>query len=36
MDSLQAGMGSEKGRAAVDDIPKFATGGATMFIAEID
>jgi uncharacterized protein (TIGR02118 family) len=36
MDALQAGMGSQKGRAAVDDIPKFATGGATMFIAEID
>jgi uncharacterized protein (TIGR02118 family) len=36
MDALQSGMGSEKGQAAVDDIPKFATGGATMFIAEVD
>jgi uncharacterized protein (TIGR02118 family) len=36
MDALQAGFGSEEGRAAVDDIPNFATGGVTIFIAEID
>jgi|SRR4051795_2674786 len=36
MDALQASMGSEEGRAAVDDIPNFATGGATVFIARID
>ena len=36
MDALQAGLGSDEGRAAVADIPNFATGGVTMFIAEVD
>jgi uncharacterized protein (TIGR02118 family) len=36
VDALQAGMGSDEGQAAVDDIPNFATGGVTIFIAEID
>jgi uncharacterized protein (TIGR02118 family) len=36
MDALQAGLGSEEGQAAVDDIPNFATGGVTIFFAEID
>jgi uncharacterized protein (TIGR02118 family) len=36
MDALQSGLGSEQGRAAVDDISNFATGGVTIFIAEID
>ena len=37
MDALQAGLGSsEEGQAAVNDIPNFATGGVTIFIAEID
>ena len=36
MDALQAGLGSEEGRAAVNDIPNFATGGVTIFFAEID
>jgi uncharacterized protein (TIGR02118 family) len=36
IDALQAGLGSEQGQAAVNDIPNFATGGVTMFIAEID
>jgi uncharacterized protein (TIGR02118 family) len=36
MDALQAGLGSEEGRAAVDDIPNFATGSVTIFFAEID
>jgi uncharacterized protein (TIGR02118 family) len=36
MDALQAGFGSEEGQAALDDVPKFATGGVTVFIAEID
>ena len=36
MDALQAGMGSEEGKAAVDDISNFSTGGVTIFIAEID
>jgi uncharacterized protein (TIGR02118 family) len=36
MDALQAGLGSEEGRAAVGDIPNFATGGVTIFFAELD
>jgi uncharacterized protein (TIGR02118 family) len=36
LDALQAGMGSEQGQAAVNDIPNFATGGVTIFFAEID
>jgi uncharacterized protein (TIGR02118 family) len=36
MDALQAGLGSEQGQAAVNDIPNFATGGVTIFIAELD
>jgi len=36
MDARRAGLGSEQGQAAVDDIPKFATGGVTIFFAEID
>ena len=36
VEGLQAGMGSEEGQAAVNDIPNFATGGVTIFIAEID
>jgi uncharacterized protein (TIGR02118 family) len=36
MDALQAGFGSEEGQAAVNDIPNFATGGVTVFYAEID
>jgi uncharacterized protein (TIGR02118 family) len=36
MDALQAGLGSERGQAAVNDIPNFATGGVTIFFAEID
>jgi uncharacterized protein (TIGR02118 family) len=36
MDALQAGLGSDEGQAAVNDIPNFATGGATVFFAEID
>jgi uncharacterized protein (TIGR02118 family) len=36
MTALQAGLGSEEGQAAVNDIPNFATGGVTIFFAEID
>jgi uncharacterized protein (TIGR02118 family) len=36
MEALQAGLGSDEGRAATDDIPNFATGGVTIFFAEID
>jgi hypothetical protein len=35
-DTLQAGLGSDQGQAAVNDIPNFATGGVTIFLAEID
>jgi uncharacterized protein (TIGR02118 family) len=34
--ALQAGMASDEGQAAVDDIRNFASGGVTLFIAEID
>jgi uncharacterized protein (TIGR02118 family) len=36
MDGLQEGLGSDEGLAAINDIPKFATGGVTIFFAEID
>src|SRR3954451_5478017 len=36
MDALQAGMGSSQGQAAVDDLANFASGGVTIFFAEID
>jgi len=36
VEALQAGRASDQGQAAVNDIPKFATGGVTIFIAEID
>ena len=36
MNALQAGFGSDEGQAAVNDIPNFATGGVTIFFAEID
>jgi uncharacterized protein (TIGR02118 family) len=36
MDALQAGLGSPEGEAAVGDIANFATGGVTIFFAEID
>ena len=36
MEQLQGGMGSEEGQAAVADIENFATGGATIFISEVD
>jgi len=29
MDALQAGLGSDEGQAAINDVPKFATGGVT-------
>jgi uncharacterized protein (TIGR02118 family) len=34
-DALQAAMGSPEGQAAANDVPTFATGGATMMIAEV-
>ncbi len=33
---LQSGMSSSEGQAASADIPNFATGGATIFISEIE
>ena len=36
MDALQAGMGSAEGQGAIADIPNFATGGVTIFLAELD
>jgi uncharacterized protein (TIGR02118 family) len=36
MDAMQAGLGSDEGKAAIEDVPKFATGGATFFFAVID
>ena len=35
-DELQASMGSDEGRATVEDIPSFATGGATVVISQLD
>ena len=32
MDALQAGLGSEQGQAAVNDIANFATGGVTILL----
>ncbi len=36
MEQLHSGMSSPEGQAASADIPNFATGGASIFIAEID
>ncbi|MGD0069763.1 MAG: hypothetical protein ABSB76_40935 [Streptosporangiaceae bacterium] len=32
-DSLDAGLSSPEGHAAAGDVPNFATGGVTMFVA---
>ena len=36
VEALQAGIASDQGQATVNDIPHFATGGVTIFIADID
>ena len=36
IEQLQSGMAAPEGQAATNDIPNFATGGATLFICEID
>jgi uncharacterized protein (TIGR02118 family) len=36
MEQLQSGMATPEGQAAAEDIPNFATGGATILISEID
>lgn len=35
-ETLQQSMASEEGSAATDDIPNFATGGATVFSSEVE
>ena len=34
MEALQAALGSPEGQAAAGDLANFATGGATLMIAE--
>ena len=36
LEQLQESMSSPEGQAAADDIPNFATGGATMFVSEVE
>ena len=33
-DALQTALGTQEGQAAAGDLPNFATGGATLMIAE--
>jgi uncharacterized protein (TIGR02118 family) len=35
-EQLEASLGSPAGRAAVADIPNYATGGVTIVISEVD
>ena len=35
-DTMQQAMGSPEGQDTVNDIPNFATGGATVLIGEVD
>ena len=34
-EALQTAMGTPEGQAAANDVPTFATGGATMMIAQV-
>jgi uncharacterized protein (TIGR02118 family) len=36
MEQLQSSLSTPEGQAAINDIPNYATGGATTFISEID
>lgn len=36
METFDASMGSEAGQDAVNDVPNFATGGATILVCEVD
>ena len=36
VEQLHQVLGSEQGRATSADVPLFATGGATMFVSEVD
>ena len=33
---MQDSLSSPEGKAATDDIPNFATGGATVFVSEVE
>lgn len=33
---MQQSLASPEGKAATDDIPNFATGGATVFVSEVE
>lgn len=35
-EDLQAAMGSPEGQETAGDVPKFASGGATILIAQVD
>ena len=35
-DTMNEAMGSQEGQDTVNDIPNFATGGATVLIGEVD
>jgi uncharacterized protein (TIGR02118 family) len=35
-EAMEAAMASDEARAAVADIPNFATGGATVVVSEVD
>ena len=35
-EEMQAALGCDEGTATVNDIPGFATGGATMLVSEVD
>jgi hypothetical protein len=36
MEQLGSSLSTPEGQAAANDIPNFATGGATLFFAEVD
>lgn len=36
MEQLQSSLSTTEGQAATNDIPNYATGGATIFISEVD
>src|SRR4051794_39319967 len=36
MDQLQSSLGSPEGQETAQDTPNFATGGATIFISEVE
>lgn len=35
MEKLQNALGSEEGQAASEDVPNFATGGATILVCDV-